>query len=107
MYWSGVTENTFLDIYDGFEPSVVAAGAQGELNATANGSFTAPASMDEYTHVAVSVESQWLVYLCIAVKVDGVFERKIHKLSAGRGLHSFTSQLNLSSLGHTSLCPPI
>ena len=32
-----------LDIYDGLEPSVVAAGAQGELNATASGSFTAGA----------------------------------------------------------------
>ena len=62
--------------------------------------------MEEYTHVAVSVESQWLVYLCIAVKVDGVFERKIHKLSAGRGLHSFTSQLNLSSLV-TPPCVPL
>jgi len=26
---------------------------------------------------------------------------------AGRGLHSFTSQLNLSRFGHTSRCPPV
>jgi chaperonin GroEL (HSP60 family) len=25
----------------------------------------------------------------------------------GRGLHSFTSQLNLSRFGHTSPCPPV
>jgi len=25
----------------------------------------------------------------------------------GRGLHSFTSQLNLSRFGHTSRCPPV
>ena len=25
----------------------------------------------------------------------------------GRGLHSFTSQLNLSRCGHTSPCPPV
>ena len=28
VYWSRVTENNFLSIYDGFEPSIVAAGAQ-------------------------------------------------------------------------------
>ena len=27
--------------------------------------------------------------------------------NAGRGLHSFTSQLNLSRFGHTSPCPPV
>jgi hypothetical protein len=25
----------------------------------------------------------------------------------GRGLHSFTFQLNLSRVGHTSTCPPV
>ena len=27
--------------------------------------------------------------------------------SGGRGLHSFTFQLNLSRFGHTSPCPPV
>jgi hypothetical protein len=41
VYWSHVTANNYLSLYDGAEPSVVAAGSAGSLHALANGSFTA------------------------------------------------------------------
>ena len=39
-------------------------------------------------------------------RVTGPFVRAVQRVR-GRGLHSFTSQLNLSCFGHTSLCPPV
>jgi len=40
----------------------------------------APANASEISYVAMSVEPSEMVYMCIAIEVDGVLERKIHKL---------------------------
>jgi len=40
VYWSHVTANNYWSLYDGAEPSEVAAGSAGPLHALANGSFT-------------------------------------------------------------------
>ena len=52
VHWSHVTLSDYNALYTGAEPSIAAAGGQ------ANGSFTVPASTDEFSTISISgVES--------------------------------------------------
>jgi hypothetical protein len=82
IYWGQVTQAGFHRLNVGGDPQLIVDGPNGELNSLENGSFTLPANTAEFekTLEDVHIESHEAAYLYVAVEVDGILERKFHKI---------------------------
>jgi hypothetical protein len=69
----------------------------GRVKADNNGQIPAPAGQERVFVLSLDTAQYQL-------DVNRLVEEQGDDVYAGRGLHSFTSQLNLSRFGHTSLC---